>query len=135
MADLVPTRPPSVRIKVLVSPRACGDEVLGWAGEALRISVAATGRKGRADAAVEGLLAEVLGVPRDSVHVVAGRGTRRKWVEIENCDNADVERRLPGRAEPAQHPPRPKSASSAVQPVSRPRSRRGGPGLRRSTAS
>jgi uncharacterized protein len=134
MLDAVPTPPPSVRIKVVVSPRACGDEVLGWTDGALKIRVAAAGRKGRADAAVETLLAEVLGLPRDRVRVVAGRGTRRKWIEIDNYDEKHLERQLPGRYA-SQEPMSPPGvdAASAVQPASLLRRRRAAPPVRRST--
>lgn len=95
--------PHSVRIEVMVTPRACGDEVVGWSDGALKLRVAAPGRKGRADAAVESLLAEVLGVERTQVRVVVGRGSRRKWVEIENYDEDDLEEQLPGRRSRPAH--------------------------------
>ena len=136
MLNYVSTRPPSVRIRVVVSPRACGDEVLGWANGALRIRVAAPGRKGRADDALEVLLADVLDVPRSRVRVVAGRGTRRKWVEIENYDDGRLERRLPGRYAPAAPPrtPRFRGAVTAVQPASMLRWRRTATAARRRAA-
>ena len=90
-------RPPSVRIPVMVSRMACGDEVEGWTGGALRIRVVATRAEGRDDKAVESLLAEVLGVEARQVRVIVGRGARHKWVEIEDYDENDLERQLPGR--------------------------------------
>lgn len=135
MLEALPTTlPSSVRIRVMVSPRACGDEVLGWADGALKVKVAAPGRKGRADAAVETLLAEVLDVPRHRVHVVAGRGTRRKCVEITGCDEDQLERRLPGRDAPVL-PVRatPPVASSAVRATPA-RKRRTAPAVARAAA-
>ncbi|MBN1238088.1 MAG: DUF167 domain-containing protein [Gammaproteobacteria bacterium] len=129
------THPP-VRIEVVFRPRACGDEVLGWADGALRIRIAANGGRGRVDAAVANLLAEVLGVPRSGVRVAPGRGARRRWVELSDCDEGLLERRLPGReaaAEPAWRTPRHASMLSAVQPAVRLRSRGRLPVQRRGT--
>lgn len=88
---------PSATIPLIVRPGACGDEVVGWSSDALIVHVVADNACGAADAAVENLLAEVLGVERACVRVVAGRGCRAKWLAIEGCDEADIELRLPGR--------------------------------------
>lgn len=94
------TSRPSVRIPVLVSPMASGDELVGWLDGALKIRVVASGADGADDAAVESLLSEVLGIDAARVRVAAGRGSRRKWIEIDDYDEVDLERRLPGRAVP-----------------------------------
>lgn len=64
----------------------------------LKMRLVAGGTKGRDDDAVETLLADVLGIERERVRVVLGRGSRRKWVEIDDYDTIELERRLPGRA-------------------------------------
>lgn len=97
MSEGAPVDRPSVRIPLVVDATACGDEVVAWADGALQINVVASGRGGGADDAVETLLAEVLGVERDGVRVIAGRGARHKWIEIDDCDDDDLEGRLPGR--------------------------------------
>lgn len=99
MALCWPPRP-AARIPVRVSPKACGDEVAGWVNGALDVRVAALPRRGRANAAVERLLAEVLGVTRSQVRVVSGHAARRKLVEIDDIDDEEIERRLPGRWQP-----------------------------------
>ncbi|HEY8518647.1 MAG TPA: DUF167 domain-containing protein [Gammaproteobacteria bacterium] len=96
MATSWPPRP-AARIPVRVSPKACGDEVAGWVDGALDVRVAAQPRRGRANAAVERLLAEVLGVTPSQVRVVSGHAARRKLVEIDDMDDDEIERRLPGR--------------------------------------
>jgi hypothetical protein len=88
---------PSVRIPVSVSPRACGDEVVGWVNGALKVQVVAMPRRGRANAAVEQLLAEVLGIGRRQVRVIVGHGSKRKFVEIDDFNETDLDLRLPGR--------------------------------------
>jgi uncharacterized protein YggU (UPF0235/DUF167 family) len=109
----------TVRIEVAVRPLACADEVLEWVDGALRIRVAAPAKRGRADAAVESLLAEVLGISPDHVRVVAGRGARRKCVEIENYEQTDLDLRLPGRDAPRDRDctGRPAEVAAAVRPT------------------
>lgn len=73
-----------------------GDELVGWHEGVLKIRVVASGN-GPDDEAVELLLSDVLGVDAACVRVVIGRGSRRKWVEIADYDELDLERQLPGR--------------------------------------
>lgn len=87
-----------MRIPVAVSRLSSGDELLGWKHDTLKMRVVAGPTKGRDDDAVESLLADVLGVERQRVRVVLGRGSRRKWVEIDDFDETELDRRLPGRA-------------------------------------
>lgn len=87
-----------MRIPVVVGRLASGDELLGWEHGTLKMRVVASPAKGRDDAAVETLLADVLGIERERVRVVLGRGSRRKWVEIDDFDETELEQRLPGRA-------------------------------------
>jgi uncharacterized protein len=56
--------------------------------------VAAPPERGRANAALVELLAELLGVPRSHVRVVGGHGSRRKLVEIDGLDAETVAERL-----------------------------------------
>jgi uncharacterized protein (TIGR00251 family) len=82
------------RIAVVVSPGAKGSEIVGRHGDAWKLRVAAPPERGRANVAVCALLADALGVPPGSVRVVAGASARRKIVEIEGLDAAEVGRRL-----------------------------------------
>lgn len=91
------TSRPSVRIPILVSPMASGDELVGWQDGVLRIRVVASDRDGADDRAVESLLADVLSIEASRVRVLLGTGSRRKWVEIDDYDELDLERDLPGR--------------------------------------
>lgn len=86
-----------VRIPVAVSRLSSGDELLGWERGTLKMRIVAGPKNGRDDAAVETLLADVLGVERERVRVVLGRGSRLKWVEIDDFDEIELEGRLPGR--------------------------------------
>jgi uncharacterized protein (TIGR00251 family) len=82
------------RISVTVSPGASRSELVGRRGDGWRARVAAPPERGRANEALRELLAEALDVPRTSVRVVAGHAARRKVIEIDGLDEAEIERRL-----------------------------------------
>jgi len=81
-----------LRIKVV--PGASRDEIAGWLGGALKVRVTAPPERGRANAAVEGLLAASLGLPAECVRVVAGLSSARKTVAIERLSATQVGERL-----------------------------------------
>ena len=85
-------RPVSISVKAV--PRASRDEIVGWLDGALKIRVAAAPQDGRANAALEALLAATLGLRKSAVRVAAGHGSPRKRVEIDGIDHAEIERRL-----------------------------------------
>jgi hypothetical protein len=82
------------RIELTVSPGAARSELVGRHGDGWRARVAAPPERGRANRALVELLAEALGVPRDKVTVVAGKTARRKVVEVDGLDAAEIDRRL-----------------------------------------
>jgi uncharacterized protein (TIGR00251 family) len=84
-------------LSVKVVPRASCDEIVGWHGSALKIRVAAPPQDGKANAALEALLATALGLKRSAVSVVAGHGSPRKLVAIAGLDRATIERLLASR--------------------------------------
>jgi uncharacterized protein YggU (UPF0235/DUF167 family) len=75
-------------------PGASRDGIAGWLGETLKVRVTAPAERGRANAAVEELLAGALDVPGECVRIVAGRAAARKIVEISDLSEAEVRRRL-----------------------------------------
>jgi uncharacterized protein (TIGR00251 family) len=83
-----------MRLSIKVVPKSSKNAIAGWVGEALKVCVTAPPEKGKANAAVESVLAEALGVPAACVRVVTGHGSPRKVVEIEGLDDADVRARL-----------------------------------------
>ena len=56
--------------------------------------VGAPPERGKANEAVLALLAEVLAVPRSSVALVSGGGSRDKIVELAGIEPAEIDRRL-----------------------------------------
>jgi uncharacterized protein (TIGR00251 family) len=69
-----------MRIQIKVVPKSSRDEIAGWLGERLKVRVRAAPERGKANAAVEKLLSDVLGTP---ARVVVGHATPMKTVEID----------------------------------------------------
>ena len=81
-------------IAVKVVPRAASDQVVGWLDGALKVRVAAPPQDGRANRAVEALLAAQLGVNKSAVTVASGHRSARKRVAIAGLDYDEIVRRL-----------------------------------------
>ena len=79
-------------IKVVAGSSRTG--IAGWLGDTLRIRVSAPAERGKANAAVEALLIEVLDLPRGGARIVSGSGSPRKVVEIIGLSEAEIRRRL-----------------------------------------
>jgi uncharacterized protein YggU (UPF0235/DUF167 family) len=78
-------------------PRASRDAIVGWLDGALKVRVAAPPQDGRANAALEALLAAALGIPKSAVRVAAGHGSARKRVDVDGLEPDEIERRLAAR--------------------------------------
>jgi uncharacterized protein len=84
----------AVRLSVKVVPGASRSGIAGWLGDTLKVRVTAPAEQGKANAAVEALLAEALGLPRDRVRIASGTASPRKVVEIAGLSEAEVRSRL-----------------------------------------
>ena len=83
-------------IVVKVVPRATKNEIVGWLEGALKIRIQAPPEDGRANRALEELLAEALGLKKNAVTVAAGRSSARKRVEVVGLTREEIVRRLGG---------------------------------------
>ena len=83
-----------MKLPVKVVPGSSRNAIDGWLGEALKVRVTAPAKRGRANAAVEKLVADALGVPRRQARVVTGAASARKIVEIDGLSGPEVRRRL-----------------------------------------
>ena len=83
-----------VRITVRVSPGSRRTEVAGRYGAGWKVRVAAPPERGRANEALVLHLAELLGVPKAAVRVVAGPASRDKVVEVDGLTAAQVDSAL-----------------------------------------
>lgn len=87
--------PPAARLTVRVQPGAAADALEGRRADgALKVRVRAPALEGRANEAVEALLAKRLGMRRSQVRVSRGVTARTKVVEFAGLDPAELERRL-----------------------------------------
>jgi len=80
-----------------VRPGAKRDALTGrLADGALKLAVTAAPEGGLANAAVEELVAELLGVRSRQVTVVRGATSRNKLVEVDGLDDREIIRRMEG---------------------------------------
>jgi uncharacterized protein (TIGR00251 family) len=85
---------PSIRLRLRVSPGASRSEVVGRHGDAWKVRIGAPPEGGKANDALVDLIATTLEIPRSSVELVAGRGSRDKTILVHGLLEADVEARL-----------------------------------------
>lgn len=88
----------SSRVELRVVPGAVRTAVVGRHGGAWKLSVTAPAESGRANAAVEALLADILDLPRRSVSIVQGRSARTKVAELDGVTAEAVAARLESAA-------------------------------------
>ncbi len=84
------TPPLEARIRVRLTPRSGRNEIAGWQKALLRVRVTAPPIEGKANAALERLIAKALGVPKRDVSVVSGARGREKTVEIAGMSQDEV---------------------------------------------
>lgn len=85
-----------VAITVKAVPRASRTEVAGAEGEWLRVRVKAPPVDGKANEALVKFFAEVLGVPKGAVSIVAGDTGRLKRVRVDGVSEEHVRRHCMG---------------------------------------
>ena len=86
-----------MKLQIKVVPKSSRNGIAGWMGDTLKVWVTAPPERGKANVAVQAVLADALGVSRESIRLVAGLKSSRKVVEIEGLAAAEVHRRLPSR--------------------------------------
>ena len=83
-----------VRLPIKVVAGSSRNGIAGWSGNTLRVRVSAPPERGKANAAVEALLNEVLGLSRGGAKIVSGSTSSRKVVEIVGLPEPEVRRKL-----------------------------------------
>lgn len=81
--------PQGCELLVQVVPNASRSAMAGYHDGALRVRLAAPPIEGRANAALIKWLADALGLPRRSVHLLSGDTNRRKRIRLD-CDRTVV---------------------------------------------
>ena len=75
-----------VEFEVLATPGSSRSCVRGVHGMALKVAVRAAPEKGKANAEIEEVIAEFLGIPARQVNVVSGMASRQKRVQASGID-------------------------------------------------
>lgn len=88
---------PRASVKVRVRPKASKNEVLGYRGDTLRLSVKSPPEGGKANEAVIALLSEALGVGKSQVRIVRGHTLRDKLVVVASLTPEEVRQLLEAR--------------------------------------
>ena len=88
-----------MRLTVRVTPNASKDEILDLSSDAaghsfLKLKVRAVPEGGKANRAVEKMLAKALGLPKSAVRVVTGETSRIKGVDIDTEDGSAAARQI-----------------------------------------
>ena len=81
----------SVTIAVKVHPKAKRERISGVLGDALKLELTVPPVEGRANEACVRFFAELLKVPRSSVTIAAGAGSRNKVVRISGISAGKIE--------------------------------------------
>jgi uncharacterized protein len=84
----------SIKIQIKAVPGSSRNCVAGWLGRTLKVRVTAPAERGKANGAIEAVVAEALGIPQASVRVVTGTTSPRKVLEIAGLSESEVHRRL-----------------------------------------
>jgi uncharacterized protein (TIGR00251 family) len=84
----------TVKLRIKVVAGSSRSDIAGWSGDTLRVRVSAPAERGKANAAVEALLSEVLAIPEGGAKIVSGATSPRKTVEISGLSEAEIRRRL-----------------------------------------
>lgn len=83
-----------VVIRVHVQPKARREQIIGMHGGRIKLAVTEPPDKGKANAAVVGLVAAALSLPASRVELLRGETSRQKDLLVRNLDAAEVSRLL-----------------------------------------
>jgi uncharacterized protein (TIGR00251 family) len=81
-------------LTVLAHASAKRDAILGERAGSLRVAVTAPPEKGKANAAIQSVLAEAFDCNRNQITLVSGATARRKKFRIEGITSDELSRRL-----------------------------------------
>lgn len=86
--------PEGVVISIRAQPKASRDAVIGPIGDAIKVAVSAAPEDGKANRAIEAVVAAWLGVSKSAVSVVSGHQSRSKVVRVAGVVADEVAARL-----------------------------------------
>jgi uncharacterized protein (TIGR00251 family) len=83
-----------VSFAVKVHPRAKKNAITGELGDALKVSLTAPPIEGRANEACIEFFAKLLKVPRSSVTIASGQGSRNKVIRVARLSAYELRKRI-----------------------------------------
>lgn len=83
-----------MKLPVKVIPGSSKNCIAGWLGDILKIRVAAPAEKGKANNAVEKIIANALVLPEKHVSIIKGKLSPRKVVEITGMEESEIYKKL-----------------------------------------
>ncbi len=86
--------PSGATFAVKVHPRAKKNAIIGEVGDALKVDLTAPPVEGKANAACIEFFAKLLKVPRSSVTIAAGLGSRNKVIRVAGLSAEELRVRL-----------------------------------------
>jgi uncharacterized protein len=86
--------PSGVTFTIKVHPRAKKNAIIGEVGDGLKVSLTAPSTDGRANEACVEFFAKLLRVPRSSVTIASGLGSRNKVIRVEGITADELRKRL-----------------------------------------
>ncbi len=94
-------------LPVRAQPGARKNAILGERGGALRVAVSAAPERGKANAAIQEVLADAIGCKASQIGLLSGETSRTKRFLISGVTPDELHRRLAGVLAPAGSPPLP----------------------------
>lgn len=82
------------RLNLKVVPGASTSAIFGWLGDCLKVKVTAPPEKGKANKAVEVLMCEALGLPKEAARIVKGTTSQQKVIELREVSLAEIQSKL-----------------------------------------
>ena len=92
---------------VRAQPGAKKDSILGERAGSLRVAVSAAPERGKANAAIQEVLADAIGCKASQIGLLSGETSRTKRFLISGMTPDELRRRLAGVLAPAGSPPQP----------------------------
>jgi len=94
-------------LPVRAQPGARKNAILGERGGSLRVAVSVAPERGKANAAIEEVLADAIGCKASQIGLLSGETSRTKRFLISGVTPDELQRRLAGLIAPAGSPPQP----------------------------
>jgi len=88
----------SARLRVKVVPGASRSKIVGWLNDELKVRVTAPPERGKANSAVEHLIAAALQLSSGAVKIVAGSSSSHKIIEVQGLSASELRNKLDFRS-------------------------------------